>query len=389
MATNVSDLALVLRSGREVIVHRWLDRIVARVALKRDFVFPSETLIDQVPLLVDGIADYLEQEAEAEITANAPVIAKARELGRLRFQQAFSARQILWEYELLGGIILQYLDEYALTSGGIPEPFVRRLFHALSAVQRATVEEYLAMADEQVREREERLRGFNRAVSHELRNEVGAILGAARMLKEPFVLHDTPRTEQFVSMVINNAERVERVLENLLELSRVDGDARRHRRVRLAHAAGEVARRLRGYAEVNDVRVEVAEDLPCIEVNAATVDLALTNLVANGIKYADPKCTDRRVRVQAALDPARPDLVVVEVMDNGRGVTEEDRPRLFERFFRSRATSNVEGTGLGLSLVREAVERNGGRIWAEFTEAGETVFAFTLPARRAEDRPDG
>jgi signal transduction histidine kinase len=119
------------------------------------------------------------------------------------------------------------------------------------------------------------------------------------------------------------------------------------------------------------------------------VDLALTNLVANGIKYADPKCTDRRVRVRAAVDPAQPDQVVVEVLDNGRGVPEADRPQLFERFFRSDATSDVDGTGLGLSLVREAVERNGGRIWAEFTEGGETLFAFTVPARRAEDRPDG
>jgi signal transduction histidine kinase len=389
MNHTVADLAAALRSGRETIVHRWLDRIVARVAVDRDFVFPSDTLIDDVPFLVDGIAAYLEEDAEAEITANAPVIAKARELGRLRFKQSFSARQILWEYELLGGIVLQYLDELALTSGGMPEPFTRRLFHALSAVQRATVEEYLSLADLQIHEREDRLRSFNRAVSHELRNEVGAILGAARMLKETFVLSDAERSGRFTSMVINNAERIERVLENLLELSCVDVDARRHRRVLLGHAAAEVVRRLRGYAEVNDVRVEVADDLPCMEVNAAAVDLALTNLVANGIKYADPGRPERHVRIRAANDPARPDHVVVEVWDNGRGVPEADRPQLFERFFRSDATSDVDGTGLGLSLVREAVERNGGRIWAEFTEGGETLFAFTVPARRAEDRPDG
>jgi signal transduction histidine kinase len=78
---------------------------------------------------------------------------------------------------------------------------------------------------------------------------------------------------------------------------------------------------------------------------------------------------------------------VIRVRDNGLGVPERDRDRLFERFFRAHtaSTSGIEGTGLGLSIVRETAESLGGKAWAEFPE-GESVFAFSLPCRRAEDQ---
>jgi signal transduction histidine kinase len=76
---------------------------------------------------------------------------------------------------------------------------------------------------------------------------------------------------------------------------------------------------------------------------------------------------------------------VVEVVDNGRGVPEADRPRLFERFFRSGAAADVDGTGLGLHLVQTSLRGVGGEVWVEFPDGGETVFAFSLPARRAQD----
>jgi signal transduction histidine kinase len=78
---------------------------------------------------------------------------------------------------------------------------------------------------------------------------------------------------------------------------------------------------------------------------------------------------------------------VVEVADNGLGVPPAQRARLFERYFRAGASvTDVEGTGLGLSIVRETVQSFGGRAWAEFPEAGGSLFAFSLPSRRSEER---
>jgi signal transduction histidine kinase len=128
-----------------------------------------------------------------------------------------------------------------------------------------------------------------------------------------------------------------------------------------------------------------------VEVDAAAVELALVNYISNAIKYSDASKDDRWVKVLGELQfGARADggaELVVRVLDNGIGVPAASRPRLFGQFYRAHrdSVSTVEGTGLGLSIVRETVDSMGGRAWAEFPETGETMFAFSLPSRRAED----
>lgn len=381
------SLADLLVRESEDIVRQWLARLSDRVTVDERFLFPSEDLLDHVPILLEGMARAL--VSREPISVDTPVVLKAKELGKLRFDQGFSARQILWEYQLLGGVMLNRLEEV----GGYPagpegQRVVRRLFDALTAVQRATVEEFLDHYERTIHEREDRLRGFNHALSHELRNEIGAILGAARMLRERFVVESPDDRERFVGMVIDNAERVEHLVGNLLELSRMDADTRRHRNVLLKHAAEEACRSLREFAESREVELRV-RDLPDLEVNAAAVELALSNLIANSIKYHHPARDDRWVEVRARVAD-RDGCVVVEVVDNGRGVPEQDRPRLFERFFRSSDTAaDVDGTGLGLHLVQSALHGLNGEVWAEFPDTGETIFAISLPARRSHDSAPG
>ena len=380
----VLSIAQSLSAARFTIAKRWLDRIAARVTVEKELLFPSENLLDEVPLLIEGLARAITEDS-VEITASTDVVAKARELGTMRFEQGFSSRQILWEYDVLGGVILQYVDELdpVITGAALPQVAVRRLLRGLAAIQRASMEAFLHHAEAQVHEREQRLRGFNRALSHEVRNEVAAIMGAGQMLREKFIAYDDAQRERFAAMVLNNANRIERVIDNLLALSRTDSDVRQQRNILLSFAAQEVMRRLRAYAEANGVRLEIME-MPALEVNAAVVDLALTNLIANAIKYHRPDAPDRWVRAQATSIPER-NAVCVEVSDNGIGIPEADRPSLFGRFFRATNVANIEGTGLGLSLVADVLRNAQGQIWVDFPQSGETVFAFTLPARRTED----
>jgi len=381
-------LAERLRASRRDLAGRWLERIADRVAIDKSEIFPTDELLDHVPLLIDGIADYL-QDPVNEVSADMPVVSKAMELGELRHKQGFDAYQILKEYEILGGILFAYLAQAA---DQISEPCEKsellfcgqRLFKAVTIIQQTTTMQFLRLGDAKVAEREQRLRAFNRSVSHEIKNSVGAILGAsATLLEIPDA--DEAMTRQFLGIIARNARAMRHTIENLVALSRTeDVDARQHRNVRLPEAAREAVREIRESAEDAGVEIRFGE-LPDIEINAAAVELCLTNYLSNAVKYANPEQTERFAEVSASIE-AGPDgarEIVVRLRDNGLGVIAESREHLFERFFRVQdaAAASAEGTGLGLSIVAETAKSLGGRAWAEFPESG-SIFAFSLPFRR-------
>jgi signal transduction histidine kinase len=386
-------LAAALREAREELVRRWLDRITARVAVNPDRIFPTDELLNHVPILVDGIANYVEHPEE-ELDAEAPVIAKAMELGALRHAQGFDAYEILKEHEILGRVLYSYLAgvvEHTAVPGTRAELLEawQRVGHAVELIRQATMTHFLRLWSERVREREERLRRFNRMVSHELKNRVGAIRGAAALIGEPWL--ETVQRDRFVQMVRDNTDALQRVLDNLETLSRIESDTRQRRNVLLPQAAAEAARQLRDAADAKGVGILLAEDLPAVEVDAAAVELCLMNYLSNAIKYADPVKSERWAKVTGELRfrervDGGPELIV-RVHDNGLGVPPESRGRLFEQFYRAhdKTVTGVEGSGLGLSIVRETTESMGGRAWVEFPHDEGAVFAFSLPSRREED----
>lgn len=380
-------LADRLRESRHDLAKRWLDRIADRVALDPNDIFPSDELLDHVPLLIVGVADYLEHPVN-EVSADIPVVAKAMELGELRHAQGFDAYQILKEYEILGGILFAFLAEAA---DDIPEQCEKsellycgqRLFRAVTLIQQTTTMQFLRLADARVSEREERLRAFNRTVSHEIKNSIGAVLGASVTLLEIPDLEPAQRQE-LVGIIARNARMMKRTVENLVALSRTESDSRQHRHVFLPEAAREAARGIRESAQEAGLEIRFGE-LERAEINAAGVELCLTNYLSNAIKYADPAKDDRFAEITGAIElgPHGQREIVVRVRDNGLGVPPEKRGKLFQRFFRAHDTEalDAEGTGLGLNIVAETAESLGGRAWAEFLDDG-SIFAFSLPCRR-------
>jgi signal transduction histidine kinase len=384
-------LAERLRDARTDVVSRWLDRIIARVTIEPERVFPTDQLLNHVPILVDGIADYLES-GESVTDGDVPVVAKAMELGALRHSQGFDAYEILKEHELLAGVLYAFLRESLADVGPASPDAVafcwQRVAEVTEHIRQATMTHFLRISAEAVRLREERLRRFNRMVSHELKNRIGAIRGASTLLSEPWL--EPAQTAQFLRIVSQNAEGLQRVLENLVALSRIDADSRQQRNILLPQAAAEVARQLRDASKLGAVDVRLDPRMPAVEVDAAAVELCLANYISNAIKYADPSKPERWVEVTGELivpTPTSAGELLVRVRDNGLGVPSNGRQRLFEQFFRAHGdtVTGVEGTGLGLSIVQETITSLGGRVWAEFPEEGGSVFGFSLPSRRQED----
>ncbi|MDQ3555713.1 MAG: HAMP domain-containing histidine kinase [Gemmatimonadota bacterium] len=275
----------------------------------------------------------------------------------------------------------------------------RRLFRAVSVIQQVTTSHYLRLADERVHHREEQLRSFNRAVSHEMKNRINTIRGATEMLREEWVADDAKQRERFTDIIARSTEGMQGVISSLIELSRLDSATTQPRNVLLSSAATEVARQLREFAAAREVQIRISDDLPEVEVPAAAVELCLSNYLSNAVKYRDPAKAERWVRVEGKLTSDshgghEVSQVVVQVRDNGLGVPAEARERLFERFFRAHeeTVTGEEGTGLGLTIVRETIEAIGGRAWAEFGADSQTCFMLSLPLRAedpAADSPNG
>ena len=384
-------LASRLRAAREELTKQWLDRITERVALATNEIFPSDELLDHVPLLIDGIAGYVERPA-ADLVGDTAVVAKAMELGALRHSQGFDAYEILKEYEIFGGILFTFFVhsvdtmEVECRKSELME-CAASLYRAVTMVQQATMIDFLRLAGEKIGERENRLRAFNQMASHEIKNRIGAIMGASELLQQTPNLAPAEHA-RMLAIIARNAKEMSKTVATILELTDVEKDARQHRHIGLSEAVNEGVRQVRETARRRNVEVRI-HDIPSdVEVDAAVVELSIANYLSNAIKYADPSVEHPFAEITAAIETREEGgkEIVVRVCDNGIGVPVEKRDRLFERFYRAHEDVNrVEGTGLGLSIVRTSAESLGGRTWAEFNDKG-SVFVLALPLRRQQER---
>ncbi len=212
-----------------------------------------------------------------------------------------------------------------------------------------------------------------RAVSHDLRSPLTAIGAAGEALASPRL---TPaEREELAAAVVDEASRMSRLVDKLLDLSRLQGGAAEPRAewcsveevLRVAidetpHAAGW--------------SVAIDPELPLIQADAAQLERAFANLLENAARHGG----DHPVAVRARAVGHR---VLVRIVDRGPGIDASERERIFEPFYRgggSRSTDDGHtGSGLGLAVVRGFVEANGGRVWAESLPGQGTTFVVELP----------
>lgn len=389
-----SALGRHLRENREAIAKKWLDRIAQHIDLDNKDVFPGDQLLDHVPLLIEALSDYVEDPSR-ETLREEEVTSKAMELGEFRLSQGFGAAELLREYDDARSVLYEeFTDLLGRAAGAVGERQAvlsyHRLLSGLASIERATAYRFLELSRHEVVQNEQALRGFNRAVSHELKNRIGVIQNAWAMLRDSSGLQPDARA-RLETMLGSGIGGLGRVVDDLIQLSRTAGPRTgATRQVQLPDAVQEVFGLFAELAAVRNVELIASERLPDTQVPAALTELCLVNLVSNGIKYSDPAKERRYVEVSGYSTGDSGELVV-EVRDNGIGVPEAFRSRLFDRFSRpDSGRGRNEGTGLGLSIVRETVESLGGRAWASFDDPDETVFRIALPLEPAPtERPTG
>jgi len=254
----------------------------------------------------------------------------------------------------------------------------RRLFQTFASQGALALERaWLAQAESraQVLEESDRLKSaILSSVSHELRTPLSTIKAAASSLRGKEVSWDSPARAELVAAIDDEADHLNMLVGNLLDISRIESGALKPKREWniLSEIVGSVLARMKRLSESHRIKVDVPEDLPLVPVDYVQMEQVFTNLVSNGLKYAPANsviCIRGRVEGE---------MIHVQVSNQGPQVPPEHLERIFDKFYRITAADRVTGTGLGLSICKGIVEAHNGHIWAENIIDG-LAFNFTIP----------
>jgi len=262
----------------------------------------------------------------------------------------------------------------------------------------ATFANQAALAVEQGRQEDERARtraleeidrlrtALLNSVSHDLRTPLASIKASASSLLDPEVTWNERERHEFLVTIDEEADRLTRLVHNLLDMSRIEANALdpRVEETSLAEIAGSVVRRVRSSASESSrgqrVDVRVPETIPPVLADPVLLEQVLANLLDNAVRYADGSPI-------AVVGRELGDSVELRVVDHGPGIPEPERERIFDQFYRLKGGGKrPEGTGMGLSICRGIVAALRGGLRVETTPGGGATFILTLPLAPRVDR---
>jgi signal transduction histidine kinase len=393
MHTVATDFRAVIASridaADRALASRWLEGLERLVPVAPDDIFPGEQLLGHAPSLIRELAAFLRAPAQDAVAANAVVTARATELGRLRHAQRASVHQVLQEYRTLRTVIAGYIEEEIARLRLAPTPdevidVMNRLEAAVDVLLHTTINTFIAEYTEAITRHTSQLEGFNRMVSHELRQPLGTLQFAVKRLSAADTWADPPKRGQILATVERNVTRISDTLNKLLELSR-SGNAADNalvQRIDLSSLTNDIVAQLREMADARGVEMRVANSLPAVTIDVARLELVLVNLISNAIKYSDPNKPLRFVEIGSAASE-RPDICTITVRDSGIGIAEADLHSIFARFYRGHANRDRElgtsGLGLGLAIVADCIDALKGDIRVESQLGEGTTFFLELP----------
>jgi two-component system sensor histidine kinase KdpD len=265
--------------------------------------------------------------------------------------------------------------------GPLLTPDQRRLMDALRdqgalAIERVRLVEEMDRV-ERTAETERLRSALLTSISHDLKTPLAAVLGAAGALRDIGTkLGDAEKTD-LLATIIDESERLNRFIANLLDMTKLESGAVTPNVALhdLGEIVGSALRRGARILSHHQVELELAPDLPMLELDAVLFEQVLFNLLDNAAKYAPPETT---IRIQSWQNPK---TVCLRVLDEGSGIAANDLDHIFDKFYRAQKTDHVRaGTGLGLAISRGFVEAMHGTIVAaNRTDRSGAAFTISLP----------
>jgi PAS domain S-box-containing protein len=230
----------------------------------------------------------------------------------------------------------------------------------------------------QVSELEQLKTDMIRIAAHDLRNPIGVVSGYLELLAWSLGENATPKQKGQIETMTRAVERMEKITRDILSLERIEKmHMEEAENIDFMEVFADIADDFKPQADLKQQRLEtnLAVRTGIIRGDIAQLREATGNLVGNAIKYTQP---EGRIQMQLRQDK---DLLIFEVIDNGYGIPEDQQSGLFQPFYRASSdeTSNIEGTGLGLHLVKNIITRHGGKMIFKSVYGEGSTFGFQLP----------
>jgi two-component system, OmpR family, sensor histidine kinase KdpD len=213
------------------------------------------------------------------------------------------------------------------------------------------------------------------SVTHDLRTPLASIKAGVTSLLDPTVDYEPSQETELLTTILEETDRLNRLVGNILDLARIRAGALTPRRkdASLDESVETVIARMHPRLDQVSLNLMIRDDVPDVPVDGVQMDQVLTNLLENAARYSPVGGA-----INVTVAPFR-DRVQVRVTDQGPGIPKEDRERVFEAFYRGPRSPEMPGSGLGLAIANAIVTAHGGRIWIEGTPAGGTTVVFELP----------
>jgi two-component system sensor histidine kinase KdpD len=229
-----------------------------------------------------------------------------------------------------------------------------------------------AIETEALRRSDELKTALLRSVSHDLRTPLTSIIAAGTALDSPTLTE--PERHELSEAVVEQGQRLSQLVENLLDVSRLESGTAEPRRepIDLAGVLEAARESLGGDGAL--VKFGIGTEIPALVADPVQLERAFANLLVNAVRYGD----GREVLVRSREVGGR---LVVRIVDQGQGIPEQDRERIFEPFYRR---EGGQGSGLGLSIARGFIEANGGEIGVEAVPGQGSTFVVSFPLAEAE-----
>lgn len=232
-------------------------------------------------------------------------------------------------------------------------------------------------AEEEINRKNRDLETLLYVTSHDLREPLRAIHNFAKLVSERYAARLDERGQDFLRRVVRGAERLDRLLEDVLTLSRAQRSVEITANVSLSEVVADVLAQLESRIERTGANVSISSDLPNVAADRRWVTQAVYNVVVNALKFTRPgEAPDVEIRAYQPCGSDRPGTGLV-VADRGPGVPAGYAERIFQLFQRA-VGREVEGTGAGLAIVRQIAERHGGSAWVREREGGGAEFIVTF-----------